>query len=460
MSKKTIALILCMVMALTVGLGSTLAYLTDTDTDTNVFVVGNVDIELNEDFQQGSELVPGVEVNKDASIENVGNNDAYVWMTVAVPADVHDLIELKWTDDASPVVEDPVDAKDEDGNDYKVYTVKINEALKPGEETPVLLDAVTLRSNVDYRDGGYVVVDNGVATPVDADLSRVDIPVSAFAIQSEGFESFDEAYEAYGNQWGEFVVEVKDVVFTSNTSDMMDALANGNSVAVDKGANVIHEADDGIDFDAKGATITLDAEDLEKREHGYLGFIPEKGKGVSVSNLTVNGEGFVEFGHYNVSTGDDYVADDLRILNLASSLAIKNNNNIIAPAFSHYGNATLNDCVMTGTTAMVDGATPYDAAFSNSTTTTINGGEYGSIYVYEHAAVTINGAEVDSIKSYANTATGKAKLVIGAGTVVGTIELYDYSSSVTAVLTIENGATVDKIIHNGVEYTQEAWLSR
>ena len=91
MSKKTWILISCLVLSLTLGLGGSLAYLTDRDADVNVFTMGNVDIELVEDFTQGSELIPGVKINKDAHIENTGKNDAWVWMTVAIPENLQAL---------------------------------------------------------------------------------------------------------------------------------------------------------------------------------------------------------------------------------------------------------------------------------------------------------------------------------------------------------------------------------
>ena len=76
MSKKTWILISCLVLSLTLGLGGSLAYLTDSDTKVNTFTMGNVDITLNENFQQGSQFVPGKDIEKEAWIENTGSNEA------------------------------------------------------------------------------------------------------------------------------------------------------------------------------------------------------------------------------------------------------------------------------------------------------------------------------------------------------------------------------------------------
>ena len=309
MSKKSLILVVSLVLALTMGLGGTLAFFTDRDSETNVFTVGNVDIELNEDFVQNSPLMPDVEINKDAWISNEGNNDAYVWMTVAVPAQLHDAVDLAWTDDANP--EGPVEAKDADGNDYKVYLVKIEEPLAPGEETPVLLDSVTLKSNVDYQDGQFVLVEDGETTPIDYDLTSVQIPVAAFAIQSEGFTTFDDAYEAYGNQWGEFVVEVEDNVADTaeEAQEMLDNAEANTTIllapGVDYGTLYIRQNLDNpaistqLDSDWAGGGRTY--------ERDVIGLTIVGAEGATVDNIKV------EAGTY--SPGGNSHSQDIKYLN-------------------------------------------------------------------------------------------------------------------------------------------------
>lgn len=89
MNKRKILLLasaLCIVAILAVG--STLAYFTDTDKATNVFTVGNIDIELIEGFDEegAKDIVPGLNVTKFVDVQNVGTNDAYVRVHVAIPA--------------------------------------------------------------------------------------------------------------------------------------------------------------------------------------------------------------------------------------------------------------------------------------------------------------------------------------------------------------------------------------
>ena len=50
MKKKILAICLVAIVAVTAIAGATLAYFTDTDTQVNTFTVGNVKIDLFEDF--------------------------------------------------------------------------------------------------------------------------------------------------------------------------------------------------------------------------------------------------------------------------------------------------------------------------------------------------------------------------------------------------------------------------
>lgn len=75
-----VALSLCMVAIL--AMGGTLAYLTDEDDVTNVFTVGNVEIELTEpswDVENGyDDAYPGEHIPKDPKVTNIGDNPCYI----------------------------------------------------------------------------------------------------------------------------------------------------------------------------------------------------------------------------------------------------------------------------------------------------------------------------------------------------------------------------------------------
>lgn len=89
MSKRKIlmlAMSVCMVAILAVG--GTLAYFTDEDQATNVFTVGNIDIELDETFdpEDGEDILPGEKIEKIVNVNNIGSNPAYVRVHIAFPA--------------------------------------------------------------------------------------------------------------------------------------------------------------------------------------------------------------------------------------------------------------------------------------------------------------------------------------------------------------------------------------
>ena len=84
--KKVIAIVLLVALVSAISIGATLAYLTDRDSEVNVFTIGDVTIDLKEEFEQNSTLIPGVKIEKKPTITNTGKNDAWVWLTFAIPA--------------------------------------------------------------------------------------------------------------------------------------------------------------------------------------------------------------------------------------------------------------------------------------------------------------------------------------------------------------------------------------
>lgn len=198
MSKKTWIMISCLVLSLALGLSGSLAYLTDTDTKVNTFTMGNVDIEVEEDFNHGAKLNPGVTVEKHARIDVHGENDAWVWMTVSVPADIDDIITLNWTDQVrascGEIIREEVD-------NFVQYTVLYYRELAPSESTENLLESVTMSDLVDKLNGNWVKIVDGEPVNIDTDLSKFDIIVTGYAIQVDGFESVEDARAAYKAQW-------------------------------------------------------------------------------------------------------------------------------------------------------------------------------------------------------------------------------------------------------------------
>lgn len=84
MKKKTIALLLALALVFGGAVGGTIAWLTATsDTVTNTFTVGDINIELSETTGTSYKVVPGATVDKDPTVTvKQGSENCYVYVTV------------------------------------------------------------------------------------------------------------------------------------------------------------------------------------------------------------------------------------------------------------------------------------------------------------------------------------------------------------------------------------------
>ena len=159
----------------------------------------------------------------------------------------------------------------------------------------------------------------------------------------------------------------------------------------------------------------------------------------------------------------------------------------IGAAVCVFGIAELNDCKLTGTTEsdFVKEAFPgvefngyYDMACTNTSHTYINGGEVGSIYGWEQSKFTFsNGAKIGKLYTIGVSASNLSSVVVNDatvdqlimdpsgsynpqltlnnGAVVNTLEFIGVTN--WTKVTINEGATVGKVIVDGVEMTLEAF---
>lgn len=228
MKKKILALCLVVVLAVTAVTGATLAYFTDTDTQTNTFTTGNVKIDLVEVFPN-DKLLPGENnaLQKKVTVKNVGSEKAYMWIELWIPTALDD------KDDAAnnSLHFNPFDTYvDAAGNEYvmrgsaateKGYTLKYetvetylgtktiggvtytgyrehikNDTPKAqNESTAALLARVFMDQRVAQctEDDGCLILADGQTHYT----GSWEIIVNAFGIQAEGFTNIDEAITAY-----------------------------------------------------------------------------------------------------------------------------------------------------------------------------------------------------------------------------------------------------------------------
>jgi len=232
MNKKQILTGCLLVSLAATAIGGTLAYFTDTDTETNTFTVGNVKIEINEIFPN-NELMPGSAtenaLQKEVYVENTGANAAYMWIEVLIPAKLDNLGNASLNDlhfnyydtyedaqgnlypcsSAAAAEKDmtgPVYVIEEeymgttviDGNEYNRYlhyTVD-DTAKNPGESTAALLAQVYMDNRVTQcTDEGHdncLVKVNG-----DHYTDSWELVINAYGIQAAGITSIEEAIETY-----------------------------------------------------------------------------------------------------------------------------------------------------------------------------------------------------------------------------------------------------------------------
>lgn len=245
MKKKILTLCLVVALAATAIVGGTLAYFTDTDTETNTFTAGGVKIDLIEQqvnkegtalekFEQNQVLMPIVGsaqgdkdqfgqpvaenyIDKIATIKNDGKSDAYVRAYFAIPSaldDGYDTFnaglnvlhfnfgnnkgvstfgnEWNWKNASGTWKYYETEIG---GVKYNVYYADYTKVLAADATTEQFISGVYLDSHVDMVDGKYVDTRN-----LQADISvlegTVKCPVMAVAVQAAGFDNADAAVEA------------------------------------------------------------------------------------------------------------------------------------------------------------------------------------------------------------------------------------------------------------------------
>lgn len=204
MTLSTVA-VLTAVMA---SIGVVLAVMTKTvESRANQFSFSNAEIELKEpEWNPEDEKIvyPGAVYSKNPQVENTGENDLYVYLEVRTPvgsqiktvetdqqgkevvkeAEVYDLLEYK-TNDGWELL---IDSEPEDGYHVRIYGYTT--PLPPNQTTGTLFDEVMFSENI-------------LEGEPEVGMS-VDMPVTAYAIQSKYLKQTDdtksalrEAFETY-----------------------------------------------------------------------------------------------------------------------------------------------------------------------------------------------------------------------------------------------------------------------
>ena len=178
MKKKTLALILALVLVFGAAVGGTIAYLTDTTGPvTNTFTVGNIDITLAETTAD-YKMVPGCNIAKDPKVTVEANSeDCWLFVKIDESSNLKDFISYNvatgWTKG--------------DGNGI------------PSNVWYRTVEAATADQTFSVLAGDQVTVNNDV-TKTMMDGLKVDgaiqptLTFTACAVQADGFAAASDAY--------------------------------------------------------------------------------------------------------------------------------------------------------------------------------------------------------------------------------------------------------------------------
>jgi len=279
MKRKLTAIGLVASMGAVAVIGGTLAYFTDTDEVTNVFTMGNVEIDLweNEVSADGKNLItntkvdteqkytmitPGSTYAKNPTVENKGDNDAYVRLKVTI--ENYEGFGLE--EDAYQIF----NAVDENtwtlSPDYEVYGSSIvytyyHDDIMNKDDEATLFENFTMPGSVtndSFPDG-------------------FKINVIAEAIQSENFTNADAAWTAFDTQHLNKVVNDED--------SLRKALSRNGIVTISEDLTITQT----LEIPA-GANVVLDlnGKEIKGNFHKSEGAVIKNNGNLTITNGTVS----------------------------------------------------------------------------------------------------------------------------------------------------------------------------
>lgn len=225
--KATIIAATALAVITATGAGS-LAYLTDAETNTNVFTDGKVQVDLVEtaydaavEAGQNVHMVPNQELAMDPKIENTGINDAVVYLKISVPVKEvtkvaddgtketrakKEIVYLKdeadkITDHANNFDADWVQLTDKESGtaldgDTRTYVFGYKKAIGAGESTSTLFEKAQIMN----------VIENDLVPD-----ATENVKVEVYAIQKDNILKADGAYEITDNMSAEDLGAIYDI---------------------------------------------------------------------------------------------------------------------------------------------------------------------------------------------------------------------------------------------------------
>lgn len=210
MKKKLLIMSVAMVLVCAFAVGMTIAYLTDHETVTNTFTVGNVQIKLDEAKVnpdgtpvQGAErvkansykLIPGHTYTKDPMVTVLsGSEESFIKMTVTFSNSAEldaifdptgaDLLKIfNGYDSANWTYKGNTENTTANTRTYEFWYKEAVAAPTADVALDALFDSITVP---------HTITNDQLAT-----IQGMTITVNAYAIQADGFDTPDDAWAAY-----------------------------------------------------------------------------------------------------------------------------------------------------------------------------------------------------------------------------------------------------------------------
>lgn len=275
MKKKVTAIALAVCILAVAVIGATMAYFTDTDSKTNTFTFGKVDIDLTEESIEDKEegvkagtvgtdggitypgVLPGLVYSKIPTVTVKQDSlPAYVVITATVPT-IYD-----WEGLFNYKIDSAFDWEKKTVGDNTVYYFYANDAVTAGSSVKPFTEVKI----------NPALTQNDVA-------KKFDMVINAYAIQKDGFNNAQEAFAtAFADELptASVVINGKAVGFAS-LADAIDAAPAGATVTLEKDLELASDmtiAKD-ITLDGQGnavisqKTITVNAEKVTVKDLTY-----------------------------------------------------------------------------------------------------------------------------------------------------------------------------------------------
>ena len=210
MKKKLTAIFLCVALVAIAVVSASLAYFTDTQTATNTFTMGDVKIKLDEtnvNDPQGNRVTsneynvyPGAVVTKDPIVHNVGENGAYIRATVNV-SNWKNLVDAYFPDFKETFPDDGYKAAlnllvGNLGQGWSVVGVEEGDVFNDGQHD---VRFILKYDGILASDTDTTAMFNKVKIPAAIQNGQAfgTITVKAEAIQADGFDTWEEAFDAF-----------------------------------------------------------------------------------------------------------------------------------------------------------------------------------------------------------------------------------------------------------------------